>query len=92
MGSEMCIRDRPSPDQLIGPLQDAVAAGIPVYTLNSGLNDYQTIGATTHIGQSEDVAGQGAGQRFNDLGALQGSLWSPGAVQRRSDRALRRSC
>ncbi|MEM7093002.1 MAG: substrate-binding domain-containing protein [Actinomycetota bacterium] len=68
-GSDGIAASLPSPDQLIGPLQDAVAAGIPVYTLNSGLNDYQTIGATTHIGQSEDVAGQGAGLRFNDLGA-----------------------
>ncbi len=68
-GSAGIAASLPSPDQLIGPLQDAVAAGIPVYTLNSGLNDYQTIGATTHIGQSEDVAGQGAGLRFNALGA-----------------------
>jgi simple sugar transport system substrate-binding protein len=68
-GSAGIAASLPSPDQLIGPLQDAVAAGIPVYTLNSGLNDYQTIGATSHIGQSEDVAGQGAGLRFNALGA-----------------------
>lgn len=68
-GSNGIAASLPSPDQLIGPLQGAVDAGIPVYTLNSGLNDYQTIGATTHIGQSEDVAGQGAGLRFNDLGA-----------------------
>ena len=59
----------PSPDQLIPPLQDAVAAGIPVYTLNSGVNDYQTIGATSHVGQTEIIAGNGAGHRFNDLGA-----------------------
>ncbi len=68
-GSNGIAASLPSPDQLIGPLQDAVAGGVPVYTLNSGLNDYTTIGATTHIGQSEDVAGQGAGLRFNDLGA-----------------------
>ncbi len=68
-GSNGIAASLPSPDQLIGPLQTAVGEGIPVYTLNSGLNDYQTIGATTHIGQSEDVAGEGAGNRFNDLGA-----------------------
>ncbi len=68
-GSDGIAASLPSPDQLIGPLQAAVAEGIPVYTLNSGANDYGTIGATTHIGQSEDVAGQGAGLRFNDLGA-----------------------
>jgi len=59
----------PSPDQLIGPLQDAVGQGIPVITLNSGSNDYQEIGALTHVGQTEFIAGQGAGARFNDLGA-----------------------
>lgn len=58
-----------SPDQLIPPLQAAVAAGIPVITLNSGSNDYQSIGALTHVGQTEFIAGQGAGNRFNDLGA-----------------------
>ncbi len=47
----------------------AVDAGIPVVTLNSGVNDYQGIGAITHIGQTEIAAGQGAGIRFNDLGA-----------------------
>ncbi len=47
----------------------AVAAGIPVVTLNSGVNDYQGIGAITHIGQTEIAAGRGAGLRFNDLGA-----------------------
>lgn len=58
-----------SPDQLVGPLQAAVAAGIPVITLNSGVNDYQEIGALTHVGQTETIAGNGAGERFNDLGA-----------------------
>ncbi len=47
----------------------AVDAGIPVVTLNSGVNDYQGIGAITHIGQTEIAAGRGAGLRFNDLGA-----------------------
>ncbi|MDW3215740.1 MAG: sugar ABC transporter substrate-binding protein [Ilumatobacteraceae bacterium] len=59
----------PSPDQLVGPLQDAVGQGIPVITLNSGVNQYQEIGAITHVGQTEFIAGQGAGERFNDLGA-----------------------
>ena len=58
-----------SPDQLIGPLQDAVAAGIPVVTLNSGLNDWQDIGALTHVGQDEIIAGREAGNRFNEAGA-----------------------
>ena len=59
----------PDPAALVGPLQDAVANGIPVITLNSGSNDYQEIGALTHVGQTEFVAGQGAGNRLNAAGA-----------------------
>ena len=59
----------PDPDALVSPLQAAVAAGIPVITLNSGSNDYQEIGALTHVGQTENIAGNGAGERFNDAGA-----------------------
>ena len=59
----------PDPDALVGPLQDAVGAGIPVITLNSGSNDYQNIGALTHVGQTEFIAGQAAGERFNAAGA-----------------------
>ena len=68
-GSDGIASALASPDQLIPPLQAAVAAGIPVITLNSGSNDYQSIGALTHVGQTEFIAGQGAGERFNDLGA-----------------------
>ncbi len=46
-----------------------VDAGIPLYTLNSGVNNYKDLGATTHVGQTEVVAGNGAGERFNALGA-----------------------
>ncbi len=68
-GSNGIASSLPSPDQLVGPLQDAVAAGVPVITLNSGVNDYQSIGALTHVGQTEVIAGNGAGNRFNDDGA-----------------------
>ncbi len=44
-------------------------AGIPLYTLNSGVGQYRDLGGTTHIGQTEVVAGNGAGERFNALGA-----------------------
>ena len=59
----------PDPDALVGPLSEAVAAGIPVYTLNSGVDFYKEIGATSHVGQTEVVAGNGAGERLNALGA-----------------------
>ena len=57
------------PDGLEAAANAVVDAGIPLYTLNSGSNDFVRLGATTHLGQDEFVAGQGAGNRFNDLGA-----------------------
>ncbi len=37
----------------------AIAAGIPVITLNSGSNEFKALGAITHVGQDESVAGAG---------------------------------
>lgn len=68
-GADGIAASLPSPDQLIPGLTAAVEAGIPVYTINSGVNDYSAIGATTHVGQTEVIAGNGAGERFNDAGA-----------------------
>ncbi|MGI9598995.1 MAG: substrate-binding domain-containing protein [Acidimicrobiales bacterium] len=59
----------PNVDAVRPGLEAAVAAGIPVYTINSGVNEYQGLGATTHVGQTEIIAGEGAGLRFNDAGA-----------------------
>ena len=47
----------------------AVDAGIPVITINSGVDLYKELGALTHVGQTEIVAGNGAGERLNALGA-----------------------
>jgi len=68
-GTDGIAASLPDPAALVGPLQGAVGGGTPVITLNSGSNDYQEIGALTHVGQSEDVAGAGAGLRFNEAGA-----------------------
>jgi simple sugar transport system substrate-binding protein len=58
-----------SPDAVGPAVQAAVAAGIPVITVNSGVGLYKELGALTHVGQTEIVAGNGAGERFNALGA-----------------------
>ena len=47
----------------------AAAAGIPIITVNSGSDVYQEIGAITHIGQDEFIAGQAAGARLAEAGA-----------------------
>jgi simple sugar transport system substrate-binding protein len=58
----------PDPDAISGAVKTAVDAGIPVITLNSGVDSYQDLGAITHVGQSEEIAGEGAGQKFKELG------------------------
>ena len=58
-----------SPDAVGPAVESAVAAGIPVITINSGVDLFKELGALTHVGQTEVVAGNGAGERFNALGA-----------------------
>jgi simple sugar transport system substrate-binding protein len=59
----------PDYDALKGSLQKATAAGIPIITINSGSDHYKDVGAITHIGQDETIAGQGAGERLVAAGA-----------------------
>jgi simple sugar transport system substrate-binding protein len=54
----------PNTDALRDPLKKAVDAGIPVITLNSGQGDFADLGAITHVGQDETVAGEAAGNRL----------------------------
>jgi len=49
--------------------RSVVEAGIPLYTLNSGLDHWKGLGATAHVGQDEVVAGRESGLRFNAAGA-----------------------
>ena len=58
----------PDPDAISGAVKTAVDAGIPVITLNSGVDSYQDLGAITHVGQPEEIAGEGAGAKFKESG------------------------
>jgi len=58
-----------NPDGLETSVRAAVAAGIPVVTINSGLDVWKKFGAITHIGQSESIAGKAAGERLKAEGA-----------------------
>ncbi|MGH3360204.1 MAG: sugar ABC transporter substrate-binding protein [Nocardioidaceae bacterium] len=58
-----------NPDGLKSSVEAAVDAGIPVITINSGIEESQAFGAITHVGQSETIAGEAAGEKFNELGA-----------------------
>jgi len=57
-----------NPDALKDAVKKAVAANIPVITINSGVGVYKDLGALTHVGQTEFVAGQGAGAKFQEAG------------------------
>jgi len=59
----------PNPDALRDPLKKAVDAGIPVITLNSGQADSADLGAITHVGQDEGIAGEAAGSRLAEGGS-----------------------
>jgi simple sugar transport system substrate-binding protein len=58
----------PNPDAIREPLQRAVKAGIPVITLNSGEADSAKLGAITHVGQDETIAGEAAGKKLAEGG------------------------
>jgi simple sugar transport system substrate-binding protein len=58
----------PNPDAIADAVQQAVDAGIPVITLNSGADQFGELGAYTHVGQTEFVAGQGAGEQLAEAG------------------------
>ena len=67
------------PDGIIVSLPDAAAlgdairsaaeSGIPVVTINSGLECSKEVGALMHVGQPERLAGQAAGERAKEEGA-----------------------
>ncbi len=58
----------PNPDALKDALGKATAAGIPIVTLNSGSTVWQQLGAITHVGQDEKIAGEGAGEQLKAAG------------------------
>ncbi|RCG26824.1 sugar ABC transporter substrate-binding protein [Sphaerisporangium album] len=57
-----------NPDALRESVTKAVAAKIPVITINSGADNSKELGAITHVGQSEEVAGRGAGEKLRAEG------------------------
>lgn len=57
-----------NPDALKASIQKAIAAGIPVITINSGQDKSKEFGAISHVGQDEIIAGRGAGAAFKAAG------------------------
>ena len=59
----------PNPSALKDSLNRAHRAKIPVITLNSGVDRFKQLGAFTHVGQTETIAGRAAGTQLAGAGA-----------------------
>jgi simple sugar transport system substrate-binding protein len=58
----------PDADALGGAIQNAVAAGIPVISMNSGSDVREALGVAVHVGQTEYEAGFGGGRQMQAAG------------------------
>jgi simple sugar transport system substrate-binding protein len=69
-GAKVIATSVPDASALKDPLRKASRKGIVVITVNSGLGDFDTLPTyMVHVGQTEDIAGQGAGKQFKKAGA-----------------------
>ncbi|MGH3663380.1 MAG: sugar ABC transporter substrate-binding protein [Micromonosporaceae bacterium] len=57
-----------NPDAVSDPIRKAIDADIPVITINSGQAESSKLGALSHVGQDETVAGEGAGEKLAGAG------------------------
>jgi simple sugar transport system substrate-binding protein len=62
----------PDADALGPSIQRAVAAGIPVISINSGSDVSKGLGALLHVGQDEKDAGIKAGAKLKEMGGTKG--------------------
>src|SRR6266516_1538351 len=58
----------PDPTGLGPSFKAAVAAGMPVISINSGSDAAKSLGVLVHIGQTEEQAGIGGGQKMGTAG------------------------
>ncbi len=62
----------PDASALEPSIEKAVAAGIPVISINSGSDVSKKLGALLHVGQDEYSAGKAAGEKLNQMGGKTG--------------------
>src|SRR5690606_25828337 len=62
----------PDEDALGPSIQKAVAAGIPVISMNAGPEAGKRFGALLHVGQDEYTAGKAAGEKLKEMGGKKG--------------------
>ena len=66
----------PNPEALGPSIEKAVAAGIPVISMNSGSDVFRDLGVLAHVGQTEFEAGLGAGERFKEAGVTNAACFN----------------
>ncbi len=68
-GARIIATSVPDASALRDPLRKASRKGIRVITVNSGLGAFDLLPSyMVHVGQTEDIAGQGAGKQFKRAG------------------------
>jgi simple sugar transport system substrate-binding protein len=68
-GAKVIATSVPDASALKDPLAKASQKGIEIITVNSGLGAFDTLKTyEVHVGQTEDIAGQGAGKQFKAAG------------------------
>jgi simple sugar transport system substrate-binding protein len=67
-GCDGIAASAPDPGAITQAMLAVSAAGIPTVTMNSGSAVFKDLGAFTHVGQDEIVAGREAGLKFNEAG------------------------
>jgi simple sugar transport system substrate-binding protein len=69
-GAKVIATSVPDASALKDPLTKASKKGIEIITVNSGLGAFDTLPTyEVHVGQTEDIAGKGAGKQFKKAGA-----------------------
>src|SRR3982750_4537470 len=69
-GAKVIATSVPDASALRDPLRRASAKGIKIITVNSGLGAFDSLpNYEVHVGQTEDVAGEGAGKQFKAAGS-----------------------
>jgi len=48
-------------------IKDANSQGVPVISVNSGMDEFKKYGAVLHVGQNEYVAGKGAAKKLHEI-------------------------
>ena len=80
----------PDVKALTPSIEKAVKAGIPVITINSGADEFKSLGVLAHVGQPEYAAGVKSGERLAAAGVRSALCVNQESGQQRARRALPR--